>query len=846
MSPGTTPSVARQLGSLFDGGSVAGLSDRQLLERFRDRRDATGEAAFAALVARHGPMVLNVCRQLLGDRHHAEDAFQAVFLVLARKARSIRDPDLLGNWLYGVALRTARKAHARHTRRRKHEEGDAMRHPDALVEPKTEAPVLAREQAEILHQEIDRLPGPFRLAVVLCYLEGLTLDEAARRLQCPAGTVRSRLARACDKLRRGLTRRGVALPAVGLAAALSPRSAAASVSSPLCDMTARAAMNFAAGHAAAPAATALAREVLRSMLIHKVKLTVFALLFLGAVASGAGSLTHSLSALAASREGEPPGEPLPGPARAGPRPPEPTQSPSAIANDAPRPAPGRMFVTGRVLDPMGKPVVNTSVMVYARLKQFAQPILFDFQGPVDVDAGRCDASGRFRIDAARTSSSRHDQLAVIALAPGHAVNWVDLDPDAEEPTAEIALPPEQVIRGRLFDVQGRPARGVAIAVDSFSRVIRGQLDGPLFRPDRSGPFRADLLAWPGLATSDDDGRFTLRGLGRGMMTLVEVDDPRLALPITLIQTDDTASPQELGFGRRLTVIKVEPGADPKPLTIALQPARTITGRVTYADTGRPVPNAPLRVGNRVQLAQADAEGRFACTTAPSYDGLDFVTAQAPGGQPYLNVTKRLEWPKGAIQQSVDLTLPRGIAVRGKVTEEGTGKPIAGAIVRFTPKLPERDSSLDRGSPPPSATGADGAFQLSAPARPGYVVVQGPSDDYVLREFGAEGGVYFAQPGSRRFYAHAYQFLDLKPGPTSKGLSLSLRPGATIAGRVLGPDGQPVREAWIFSRVILHEVPSGGWKIWRVIYGRGRGEARDGGFALHGLDPDEDVPTYFIE
>ena len=91
-----TGSVGRQIESLFDGSSVAGLTDRQLLERFTARRDAGAEVAFAALVTRHGPMVLGICRQILGDRHHAEDAFQAVFLVLARKARSIRDPDLLG------------------------------------------------------------------------------------------------------------------------------------------------------------------------------------------------------------------------------------------------------------------------------------------------------------------------------------------------------------------------------------------------------------------------------------------------------------------------------------------------------------------------------------------------------------------------------------------------------------------------------------------------------------------------------------------------------------------------------------------------------------------------------
>ena len=193
-------------------------------------RDAAGEAAFAALVRRHGPMVLGVCRQLLGDHHHAEDAFQAVFLVLARKARSIRDPDLLGNWLYGVALRTARKASGRLGRRRKNEEDGSTRSPGCLgsANGRPISRSLDREQAEALHDEIDRLPVAFRLPVVLCYFEGLTLDEAARRLRWPAGTVRSRLARARDKLRRGLTRRGVACSTQPSWRPCSPRSASAS------------------------------------------------------------------------------------------------------------------------------------------------------------------------------------------------------------------------------------------------------------------------------------------------------------------------------------------------------------------------------------------------------------------------------------------------------------------------------------------------------------------------------------------------------------------------------------------------------------------------------------------
>src|SRR5580693_6815315 len=140
-----TTSVVRQFQSLFEGGSVAGLTDRQLIERFVDRRDHAAEDAFAALVTRHGPMVMGVCRQLLGDRHHAEDAFQAVFLVLARKARSLREPELLGNWLYGVALRTARKARCRLARRRETEEYGSMRLHARDVATLAEQAMLERE-----------------------------------------------------------------------------------------------------------------------------------------------------------------------------------------------------------------------------------------------------------------------------------------------------------------------------------------------------------------------------------------------------------------------------------------------------------------------------------------------------------------------------------------------------------------------------------------------------------------------------------------------------------------------------------------------------------------------------
>jgi RNA polymerase sigma factor (sigma-70 family) len=345
-----SPSVVPRMESLFNGGCVAGLSDRQLIERFATRRDSTGEAAFAALVARHGPMVLSVCQQLLGDRHSAEDAFQAVFLVLARRARSIRDPELLGNWLYGVALRTARKAKVRLAGRKNFENEMLASRPAGSSVVAAFDPVVAQEQAEALHDEIGRLPAALRLPVVLCYFEGLTIEQAARRLRWPHGTVRSRLARARDKLRRGLERRGGVLPAGALAATLKPRPTSAPLSCQLCDMTARVATQFAAGRAAggSACATALGREMLKSMLLVKLKLLVIGFLVLGAVATGAGFVGQAPDRQAGKPD---------------------LRHGTAKGDDAKlKPGPGRMVVVGRVLTPTGSPAPNAIVMIYASLK----------------------------------------------------------------------------------------------------------------------------------------------------------------------------------------------------------------------------------------------------------------------------------------------------------------------------------------------------------------------------------------------------------------------------------------------------------------------------------------------
>jgi len=273
---------------LFSGGAIAGLTDAQLLERFTNRRGEEAELAFAGVVARHGPMVLGVCRGLLRNTHDAEDAFQATFLVLARKAASLRRPDLVGPWLYGVAHRSARQVRAGNERRRRREAEAAMSRSLSGVDTgDDEFKPATSEEIETLHEEIERLPNRYRVPVVLCDLQGLTHEEAARRLGRPVGTVSARLSRARERLRGRLSRRGMALPATVVAAALATSNASA-MPSGLVDSTVKVAMTVSAGLTAGvvPASIAtLSQGVLRSMLLTNMKMISVAVL-LGAAAVG--------------------------------------------------------------------------------------------------------------------------------------------------------------------------------------------------------------------------------------------------------------------------------------------------------------------------------------------------------------------------------------------------------------------------------------------------------------------------------------------------------------------------------------------------------------------------------
>ncbi|HVS38126.1 MAG TPA: sigma-70 family RNA polymerase sigma factor [Gemmataceae bacterium] len=278
MATGPMNRVLRQLERALRTGGES-RTDAQLLERFVARRD---EAAFTALVQRHGPMVLGVCRRTAGHADDADDAFQATFLVLARKAASIRAPAQLGAWLYGVAYRTARKARAAADRLRGRE-----RQVKTMPQPAVEAEDQWQEIAPLLDQELSRLPDKYRIPIILCDLEGGARKEVAQRLGVPEGTLSSRLATGRRMLAGRMARYGLAVSGGALAAALAGRAVAA-VPAALTVLTIRAAASATAAAVASAKVAALTEGAMKAMLWTKLKIAAV-VLTAGLVLTGTGA-----------------------------------------------------------------------------------------------------------------------------------------------------------------------------------------------------------------------------------------------------------------------------------------------------------------------------------------------------------------------------------------------------------------------------------------------------------------------------------------------------------------------------------------------------------------------------
>ena len=297
MSSGPSKRVLSQVHRLFDLGVVGTMSDAQLLDRFVSGRDEAAEAAFEELVIRHAPMVLQVCRNALHDAHDAEDAFQATFLVLASRAGSVRRAGSIASWLFGVARRVAARSRRAAARRRRLDRRVAERNPEGYLPPE------ADPDREAIHEEIEALPDRLREPVVLCYLQGATYAEAAHHLGLSEAALRGRLARARERLRRRLARRGVTTASADLLVAGAAGHAHAAVPMILTHSTVRIALGYAAGRTAA----VLARGVLSTMLLQHLRVATVLLCF----GVGGGYSAWQVAAAGDGKDPAPPGAKVP-------------------------------------------------------------------------------------------------------------------------------------------------------------------------------------------------------------------------------------------------------------------------------------------------------------------------------------------------------------------------------------------------------------------------------------------------------------------------------------------------------------------------------------------------------
>jgi RNA polymerase sigma factor (sigma-70 family) len=382
-------------------------TDTELLQRFVAHRD---EAAFAALVRRYGPLVFGACRRVLHHRQDAEDAFQATFLVLLHKASSIARPELVGNWLYGVASYTAKNAKISAARRRAREKRVFERSRDRSLGQEEKKGDLRM----LLDEELSRLPQKYRVPVVLCELQGKSRRDVAVLLGCPEGTVSSRLARARQLLRAQLTKRGLVLSAGALTAALSPDPTAASPPALFVASTIRTAMRVTASQASfagitSPHVAALTKGVLKTMFFAKLRAATASLLAMS-ILLGAGVLAHQM--LAAKPEQPPSGTPL-----ANQKPGRPTAKPEPAV-------PAHGTVVGRfTAADTGKPLAGVKIRVLIEGVPGKAPFAetssdTDGRYTVTVPLGHCRLLGVYAPAGYYTQSSRtFDMIATTSAKP---------------------------------------------------------------------------------------------------------------------------------------------------------------------------------------------------------------------------------------------------------------------------------------------------------------------------------------------------------------------------------------------------------------------------------------------
>ncbi|MBO0696882.1 MAG: sigma-70 family RNA polymerase sigma factor, partial [Zavarzinella sp.] len=745
-------------------------------------------------VRRHGPTVLNACRQVLRHEPDVEDAFQATFLVLLKNAHAIRERQSLRSWLFGVAHRVAVNARCR---RAKHETRERTN--EEPPHPAGEPPDLSwREASVLLHQELNRLPDKLRLPLLLCYLEGKSRDEAAAELGWSVGRVKGCLERGRLRLRDRLQRRGIALSAGLLAAvAVGPTSAAPSA-------WVDSVVSFAGSGTVRPAVSALARGV--SPVFTTARRWAGALA--AAVLIGVGTLIAASTA----PDAQPPKKDPPA-AKEGPKP----------------PAGPKLVVTGKVTDADGKPVAGAKLYIPALLRD--PPTTEDDIGTKVVDETAAD--GTFKVEIEKTEFTRY----LIVGATGLAVGWADLEDASGTYEAAIQLVRDEPVEGRVIDTEGKPVVGAAVKVVSVLVPAAGTLDKFLagWKNEWNDALRLlnDRMYMPleslhGAGKTDKDGRFGLKGIGAERVAQVEITAP--------------------GYGKGNVYVVTRPGLDAGPINKAahdtippalripgqpptlsgskveavLEGTKVIEGTVTDAGTGKPMPGVLVTSGsgyNSQVEATSDQNGKYRLTgLVKNREYLLHTLTRDEKTTPYLMWSARIKDTEGLAPIRHDIQMTKGIVVTGRLIDRQTGKAVDGNV-RFAP-LPDNKFVGTK----PAYDGYASGDHLSRPVEGGkFRVVTIPGTAVLMAQAYGKGETIGGKPvnpyrpavpdpdhpnvftknddgymfnaagNSLEFLSilHAVKVVDLKPDAGEVTIDLYLERGKTATLKVEDADGKPL-------------------------------------------------------
>jgi RNA polymerase sigma factor (sigma-70 family) len=774
--------------------------DRQLVDDFAARRD---ESAFAALVARHGPMVLRVCRRVLNHEQDAEDAFQATFLVLARSTGTIRMRETVANWLHGVAFRVAMKARRSRARRRNHEQrlwrtGSVSCRVGSNPAANAAGSPTWDDVQSILDEEIERLPERLREAFLLCVLESKSKAEAAAELCSKEGTVSSRVTRARHLLQQRLARRGVKLGALLAAVAVADGAGKAAVPASLTQLAIRLGLLVTAGKSAAGAVpshiAALAAGATRAMLLTKTKIAVAALLVSGLLAACGFVLASANDEKKSQASAKQQAATKPQAAEEGPM----------------------VEVRGRVLDPDGKPFAGAKLYLhYQNSKETNFPV-----------RATSDADGRFFFTFKRSlldeSSFDTSWFVVLAMGKAYGPDWTYQSKPEAGAVLNLRLVKDVPIGGRILDVNGKPVKDAKLRIehteswadtDVFLQSVRDREWARVDSKTWFGPFPRQLST----LTTDAEGHFRLTGVGKDRLVQFQVQGPNIQWgPMRAIAREMKApvEPRKVRFAEGPVFHPVYPAT----FDHVFQPSRLIRGVVRDKKTGRPIAGIRVDGYGTTDSATTDAEGRFTLDGFGKSAGGAYGMGVRPPGDRYFSRSVSFPDTPGLGPVEGEIELVSGILVKGRVTHHTTGKPIAGARVEYNPLLP---NPFVRWFGPNGAgilpcswtdTGPDGSYRLVVLPGPGalgfsarspketfmpaIVTAQELKDFFKDKEDHGNEDILRIQASENGFSAVGQsqynQLLLINPGEKDETFTrdAALQPAKPIKGKVVGADGKP--------------------------------------------------------